>query len=162
MRRLLPSIHHSRADVWLVIGDPDQSIYGWRNAEYDNIRKLQRHDPGHRTIVLEQNYRSSGAILGASRKLIEQDESRIKKRLWTDNGAGMPIFLQRRGHEREEASAIARQIARLAHLFPVLGDVAILGRSRFALLQMGPALRAAGIPSRTVCVPSGGRDIRRC
>ncbi len=100
MVRELASIHGNLC----VVGDDDQSIYGWRGSDVENIRQFDKHFPGTRVVKLTQNYRCSGNILDAANKVIEQGVGRYHKRLWTeqDNGAlvGMAVLADEEGEAR--------------------------------------------------------------
>ena len=83
--RLLASVHGNLC----VVGDDDQSIYRWRGAEVDNILDFPKHFKGTKVVRLEQNYRSSGRILAAAHAIIEKNERRAEKKLWTAAGEGV-------------------------------------------------------------------------
>lgn len=93
-----------------VVGDPDQSIYTWRGANIENILNFEKDWPEAQIIRLEQNYRSTSTILKAANGLIECNESRYKKNLWSDLGDGEKIHLYRAFNEREEASYILDEL----------------------------------------------------
>jgi DNA helicase II / ATP-dependent DNA helicase PcrA len=109
--RLLGASHHNV----FVVGDLDQSIYGWRGADYRNILKFEETFPNHTTIALEQNYRSMQTILDAASALIRRNRNRKDKSLWSELGAGVPITVFEAYDEREEAQYILREIQRLKH-----------------------------------------------
>lgn len=94
----------------LVVGDDDQSIYGWRGAQVENVRHYVRDFAGVRTIKLEQNYRSTGTILAAANALIANNEDRMGKKLWTADGEGEPITLYSAFNEQDEARYVIEQI----------------------------------------------------
>ncbi len=96
-----------------VVGDPDQSIYSWRNADIRNILSFQSDYPEAKTIALEENYRSTQTILDAAAKLIASNEQRVEKELWTKNGRGVPITVQEGYNEKEEAQLVVRELDRL-------------------------------------------------
>ncbi len=75
----------------MIVGDDDQSIYGWRGARIENIQRFSKDFPGAQIIRLEQNYRSTGTILKAANALIEQNSGRLGKNLWTEGQDGDPI-----------------------------------------------------------------------
>ncbi len=94
----------------LVVGDDDQSIYGWRGAQVENVRHYVRDFAQVNTIKLEQNYRSSGTILAAANALIANNEDRMGKKLWTADGEGEPITLYSAFNEQDEARYVIEQI----------------------------------------------------
>lgn len=93
-----------------VVGDDDQSIYGWRGADMRNILDFEKAFPGARTIKLEQNYRSTSTILNAANEVIKNNENRKNKKLWTENGQGEKIQFYKANDEKEEAKYIIDQI----------------------------------------------------
>lgn len=93
-----------------VVGDADQSIYGWRGANIENIRNFQRDFPNAQTIKLEQNYRSTGHILKAANAVIKNNPDRDKKKLWTDAGDGKKVVHYAAANERDEAHYIIKKI----------------------------------------------------
>ena len=96
-----------------VVGDDWQSIYSWRGADFTNILNFERDFPGAKTIKLEQNYRSTGNILTASQKIINQNKTRTDKELFTTSGEGEPIEIQSLMDEAAEASFVAMKIINL-------------------------------------------------
>ena len=101
------------ADKWgnfCVVGDDDQSIYGWRGAEPGNIIDFERHFPGARTIKLEQNYRSTGHILNAANTVIKNNNKRKEKALWTSGGDGEKIGIVKCIDAEDEAKAVIERI----------------------------------------------------
>jgi len=94
----------------LVVGDDDQSIYGWRGAQVENIRHFAREYDDVQTIKLEQNYRSTSTILDAANALISHNEERMGKKLWTEGDAGQPITLYAAFNEQDEARFVIEQI----------------------------------------------------
>ena len=95
----------------MVVGDPDQSIYGFRGADIRNILEFERDFPGTRTIALEQNYRSTNSILGAANAVIEHNRERKEKRLWSELGDGEPVRVVEVEDEHAEARFVAAEIA---------------------------------------------------
>jgi DNA helicase II / ATP-dependent DNA helicase PcrA len=93
-----------------VVGDDDQSIYGWRGAEIANILEFERHFPHPKIVKLEQNYRSTNAILGAANSIIRHNPRRRPKSLWCENGDGQPVRLIEVPDDREEASYVAGEL----------------------------------------------------
>jgi len=96
-----------------AVGDPDQSIYGWRGAEISNILDFERDFPGTRTIALEQNYRSTNAILRAANSVIEHNSERKPKELFSELGEGEPVRVTEVEDEHAEARFVAAEIAGL-------------------------------------------------
>ncbi len=127
-------------------GDPDQSIYKWRGAEISNILDFEK-DFGQVTVVkLEQNYRSTRTILGASEALIQHNRSRKAKTLWTENPQGDPIVLLHCHDEEEESREIAAQIRSLRSQGRNYKDIAIFYRVNFLQRALEMGLRHAAIP----------------
>jgi DNA helicase-2/ATP-dependent DNA helicase PcrA len=105
--------HMAGAGNLCVTGDPDQSIYGWRGADVNNILEFEQDYPDARVVRLEQNYRSTRRILRAADCLIAHNVQRKAKSLWTENPEGEPVRLLRFGDEQEEADAVAADLAAL-------------------------------------------------
>ena len=131
-----------------VVGDDDQSIYSWRGARVENIHKFQKDYPAHCVIRLEQNYRSTGNILGAANALIGHNESRLGKTLWTEGGTGEPISVYTAFNEQEEALFVVERIKQWAKDGNARRDAAILYRSNAQSRQFEEKLMAMGIPYR--------------
>lgn len=93
-----------------VVGDDWQSIYSWRGADFRNILRFEKDFPGSTIIKLEQNYRSSGAILEAAHSVISNNAQRSKKKLWTQAGQGRPVEVLQVANERAEGEAIVRRV----------------------------------------------------
>lgn len=93
-----------------VVGDDDQSIYSWRGADFENIRKFEKDFPDLTEIKLEQNYRSTGTILAAANGVISHNTNRKEKSLWSGNGSGKPVEIFVPDDEKEEAEFIAEMI----------------------------------------------------
>lgn len=96
-----------------VVGDDDQSIYSWRGADFENIRKFERDFPARKEIKLEQNYRSTGTILAAANGVISHNVNRKQKALWSGEGSGKPVEIFMPDDERKEAEFIADSILSL-------------------------------------------------
>ncbi|SCV74703.1 BQ2448_7732 [Microbotryum intermedium] len=136
-----------------IVGDPDQSIYGWRNAEVGNLERMVNDFKPVKQIFLEENYRSTGAILGAALAVVRQDTNRIQKGLKATHGAGSSVVLHCAFNAFEEASFIAAQIKHfVVHTGNLVdyGDVAVLLRYGALSRNIEVALQKAGIPSRMV------------
>jgi superfamily I DNA/RNA helicase len=129
-----------------VVGDDDQSIYGWRGAEISNLLDMEKHFPETKVVKLEQNYRSTNTILSAANALIKHNVRRRGKKLWSQKGAGPKIALHTFADDEEEARTIAEQIeyARLAHRVP-WADQAILFRTNAQSRPLETALRQASV-----------------
>jgi superfamily I DNA/RNA helicase len=93
-----------------VVGDDDQSIYGWRGAEVANLLDLEKHFPEVKVVKLEQNYRSTNSILEAANAVIKNNVQRREKKLWSDKGAGEPIALWEFRDDEEEAQSLVEEI----------------------------------------------------
>ncbi|KAK0500348.1 P-loop containing nucleoside triphosphate hydrolase protein [Armillaria luteobubalina] len=134
-----------------IVGDPDQSIYGWRAAEVANLEKMQQHFPATEQIFLEQNYRSTGSILKLSLAIVSQDKKRIPKTLLSSHPNGIRPTLRQCNNENHEASFIAMEIKRvIAHMGGALhwGDFAVLLRFNALSRAIESALQKEGIPHR--------------
>ena len=111
-----------------VVGDDDQSIYGWRGADIRNILDFEKDFPGAKVIRLEQNYRSTSNILDAANAVIENNQGRKSKKLWTDNGRGDKIETFTADSERDEAHFVCRKIMEGVRNGMNYGDFAVLYR----------------------------------
>ena len=134
-----------------IVGDDDQSIYGWRGARIENLQRFERDFPGARTLRLEQNYRSTGAILKAANALIAHNEGRLGKNLWTAGEEGESIQLYSALNEQDEARFVVEHIQGQMEQGLARSDIAILYRSNAQsrvfeerLLQAGIAYRVYG------------------
>lgn len=112
-----------------VVGDDDQSIYGWRGAKVGNVRRFQKDFKDVQLVRLEQNYRSSATILAAANALIEKNNSRMGKKLWTEGDSGEPLRLFNAMDEKEEARFIGERIQQWISQNKKHKDCAILYRS---------------------------------
>jgi len=129
-----------------VVGDDDQSIYGWRGAEISNLLDMEKHYPEVKVVKLEQNYRSTNTILCAANTVIKNNLRRRGKQLWSDKGDGSKIALSLYETDEEEARNVVEQIeyARLAKRIP-WGAQAILFRTNQQSRPLETALRQAGV-----------------
>jgi len=129
-----------------VVGDDDQSIYGWRGAEVANLLNLEKHFPEVKIVKLEQNYRSTTTILHAANAIIKHNVQRRGKSLWSDKGAGAKILLQTYTNDEDEAREVVGQIEfkRIAHRIP-WQDCAILFRTNQQSRPIETELRKAGV-----------------
>lgn len=112
-----------------VVGDDWQSIYSWRGADFTNILNFERDFPGARVIKLEQNYRSTGNILTASQKIINHNQTRTDKTLFTEAGDGEPVEIEALSDETAEARYVALKIINLSHDYTDYSDFAVLYRT---------------------------------
>ncbi|MGE5735586.1 MAG: ATP-dependent helicase, partial [Acidobacteriota bacterium] len=129
-----------------VVGDDDQSIYGWRGAQISNLLDMEKHYPEVKVVKLEQNYRSTNTILGAANAVIKKNLLRRGKSLWSSNGDGTKIVLQTFASDEEEARTIVEQInyARLTRKAP-WKEHAILFRTNIQARPLETAPRQAGV-----------------
>ncbi len=135
-------------DNLFVVGDDDQSIYGWRGAKIENIYSFQKHYPNHQVIKLEQNYRSTGNILKAANKIIANNTGRMGKELWTDAGEGEPCSLYAAFNEQDEAYFVVERIRTWINQGGSRSDTAILYRSNAQSRLFEEKLMATGTPYR--------------
>jgi superfamily I DNA/RNA helicase len=129
-----------------VVGDDDQSIYGWRGAEIGNLLDLEKHFPEVKIIKLEQNYRSTNTILDAANAIIKNNARRRPKQLWSGKGRGDKIVLRAYTNDDDEARNLVEQIefARRAHGIPWLHH-AVLFRTNVQSRPLETAFRTAGV-----------------
>src|SRR5205814_87868 len=129
-----------------VVGDDDQSIYGWRGAEISNLLDMEKHFPEVKVVKLEQNYRSTNTILNAANAIIKHNLRRRGKQLWSQNGDGPKISLHTLADDETEARTIVELIeyARLAKRIPWLQH-AILFRTNQQSRPLETALRQGGV-----------------
>jgi DNA helicase-2/ATP-dependent DNA helicase PcrA len=134
-----------------VVGDADQSIYAFRGATIRNILEFERDFPDARTIVLEQNYRSTQTILNAANAVIDRNSGRKPKRLWSEQGTGEPIVGYVADNEHAEADWIAREIDRLADAGQTrFGDVAVFYRTNSQSRVFEEIFIRLGLPYKVV------------
>jgi DNA helicase II / ATP-dependent DNA helicase PcrA len=134
-----------------VVGDADQSIYAFRGATIRNILEFERDYPSARTILLEQNYRSTQTILSAANAVIDRNTSRKPKRLWSDQGAGEQIVGYVADTEHAEADWVAREIDRLTDNHDVRpGDVAVFYRTNNQSRVFEEVFIRVGLPYKVV------------
>ena len=135
------------------VGDDDQSIYGWRGAEVDNILRFEKDFPGAKVIRLERNYRSTPEILGTASGLIAKNESRLGKTLHTDRDTGEPVIVRSHWDGDEEARVIGDDIENLQRKGEKLNDMAILVRASFQMRAFEDRFITLGVPYRVVGGP---------
>jgi DNA helicase-2/ATP-dependent DNA helicase PcrA len=131
-----------------VVGDDDQSIYGWRGARIENIHHFERDFSNTRVIRLEQNYRSTGTILKAANALIDNNQSRLGKELWTESSDGEPITYYSAYNEKDEARFVIDRIESWVADGRSRNEVAVLYRSNAQSRQFEETLVARGMPYR--------------
>ena len=131
-----------------IVGDDDQSIYGWRGAKIENIQRVNKDFHDVQVLRLEQNYRSTGTILKAANALIANNDGRLGKSLWTDGHDGEAIELYAAFNDLEEARFIADRTRRWIDAGNMRSDVACLYRSNAQSRVIEEALINAGIPYR--------------
>jgi len=112
-----------------VVGDTDQSIYAFRNANYENVLKFEKYFPNVKTILLEENYRSTKTILNAANSVIKNNKKRKEKKLWTTNIDGVKIKYLRSYDERHEVTLVLEEINNLKSLGLKNKDIAVLYRT---------------------------------
>ena len=131
-----------------VVGDDDQSIYGWRGADLRNILEFERDFPDCRVIKLEQNYRSTSNILDAANQVIAHNAGRKEKALWTDAGEGEKIRVYRALDERDEAAWVVRAIEGRMKRGARAGDFAVFYRTNAQSRVLEEAMVRRGVPYR--------------
>ena len=135
------------------VGDDDQSIYGWRGAEVDNILRFEHDFPGAKVIRLERNYRSTGHILAAASHLIAHNEGRLGKTLRTEDVDGEKVTVTGSWDSEEEARAIGEEIEELQRAGENLNEVAILVRASFQMREFEDRFVTLGLPYRVIGGP---------
>jgi DNA helicase-2/ATP-dependent DNA helicase PcrA len=131
-----------------VVGDDDQSIYRWRGARVENLQRFREDFPHARLFRLEQNYRSTGAILEAANALIARNSSRLGKTLWTHGARGEPVRLYAAFNERDEADFVVTRILEWTQRGGLRRECAILYRSNAQSRSFEEALISARVPYR--------------
>ena len=135
------------------VGDDDQSIYGWRGAEVDNILRFEKDFPGAVVVRLERNYRSTGHILATAGKLIAHNQGRLGKTLFTDDEEGEKPTLTGAWDSEEEARLIGEEIEALQHKGHSLADMAILVRISAQMREIEERFVTLGLPYRVIGGP---------
>ena len=143
--RIIRALTKERRNI-CVVGDPDQSVYGWRGADVRNILDFEQDYLGTKVIRLEQNYRSTKRILAAASAVIANNVTRKDKSLWTENVEGEPPAIYRAWDEHEEANFVAQTIRRLRDEGREWGDVAVFYRTNAQSRVLEEALRRGGVP----------------
>jgi len=143
----LASVHRNV----FCVGDPDQSVYGWRGADWRNVQRFEQDYPDAQVILLEQNYRSRQNILDAAMAVIDQAQHRRKKRLFTDRGEGEKIFFYEAPDDYAEASFVVDTIAQLVSSGQFQpGECAVMYRTNAQSRLLEEAFLAARLPYRLV------------
>ncbi|MFW9298093.1 DNA helicase II [Glaesserella parasuis] len=132
----------------MIVGDDDQSIYGWRGAQVENIQRFLNDYDNAQTIRLEQNYRSTGHILNSANALISNNDNRLGKNLWTDKGDGDPVDIYCAFNELDEARFVASQIKQWKEDEGDFNQCAVLYRGNAQSRVIEEALIQANIPYR--------------
>jgi DNA helicase-2/ATP-dependent DNA helicase PcrA len=135
------------------VGDDDQSIYGWRGAEVDNILRFEKDFPGAKVIRLERNYRSTAHILGAASHLIAHNEGRLGKTLRTEDEPGEKVTVTGAWDSEEEARAVGEEIEELQRGGHSLDEIAILVRASFQMREFEDRFVTLGLPYRVIGGP---------
>lgn len=135
-------------DNLFVVGDDDQAIYGWRGAKIENIYNFQKHYPQHEIIKLEQNYRSTGSILKAANAIIENNNGRIGKSLWTETADGEKITVYAAQNEKDETKYVIERIKQWTEVGNKRQQAAILYRSNAQSREFEEQLIFSKIPYR--------------
>lgn len=134
-----------------VVGDDWQSIYSWRGADFRNILNFERDYPKTTIIKLEQNYRSTKAILDAAHAVITKNQQRSDKKLWTEAGAGQPVQVLQVNNERAEGEAIVRRVKNAVDArFRKYSDFAVLYRTNAQSRSIEETFIRYGIPYRVI------------
>jgi len=143
----LKKIASSSAQV-TVVGDDDQSIYGWRGAKVENIHRFSQDFPNGETIYLTQNYRSTNTIVSAANALINNNLERLGNKVWTQGAKGAPIYLYSGINEIDEARFIVDRIRKWIHEGGQYSDIAVLYRSNAQSRAIEQSLCQANLPYR--------------
>ncbi len=150
--RLLSVLAEKHRNI-AVVGDPDQSIYAFRGADIRNIAEFEHDFPGARVVALEQNYRSTQAILDAANAVIARNPDRRPKRLWSDLGRGLPVRVVEADDEHSEARYVAGEISRALDEGAGPADVAVFYRMNAQSRVLEDVLVRQGIGYRVVGGP---------
>ncbi len=136
-----------------VVGDDDQSIYGWRGAEVDNILRFEKDFPGAKVVRLERNYRSTSHILGAASGLIAANQDRLGKTLWTEQDGGEKVSVTGVWDAPAEARLISNEIENFKSKGGKYNDIAILVRASRQMRSFEERFIALGLPYRVIGGP---------
>ncbi|MBI3275399.1 MAG: UvrD-helicase domain-containing protein, partial [Methylocystis sp.] len=135
------------------VGDDDQSVYGWRGAEVENILRFEKDFPGARIVRLERNYRSTGHILAAASHLIAYNEGRLGKTLFTEGAPGEKPTVTGVWDSEEEARTVGEDIEQLQRKGHALDEIAILVRASFQMREFEERFITLGLPYRVIGGP---------
>jgi DNA helicase II / ATP-dependent DNA helicase PcrA len=142
------SSHHENL---FAVGDTDQSIYGWRGAQIENIINFQSHFPDTKLYKLEQNYRSTGTIVEASNSVVKNNQQRLDKTAFTENQMGDPIYIYHADDDSREADFVAQAIRRLYQVDKIKwSDCAVLYRTNRQSRSVEVAMTQLGVPYQVV------------
>jgi len=141
---LLSALARGNSNI-CVVGDDDQSIYRWRGADISNILRFEKDFPGAKVVRLEQNYRSTGAILAAAGAVVSRNAGRKSKSIWTKNSEGRKVRIVSCESERREAEIVAERLSDGGSRY---GDVAVFYRTNAQSRPFEETFRLAGIPYR--------------
>jgi DNA helicase II / ATP-dependent DNA helicase PcrA len=133
-----------------VVGDEDQSIYRWRGADYRNVERFRRDFPDAGVVLLEQSYRSTQTILDAARAVIDRNERRTPKKLWTQAGMGAPLCVFQARDGDEEAAYVAGEIERAVRSGARHGEFAVMYRTNAQSRVLEEAFLRRGMPYQLV------------
>ncbi len=151
--RLLAQKRDDRPQNICCVGDDDQSIYGWRGAEVDNILRFDKDFPGAKVVRLERNYRSTGHILAAASGLITRNEDRLGKTLFTDGEEGHKVTVSGAWDSEEESRQVGDEIEALQVKGHSLNEIAILVRASFQMREFEERFITLGLPYRVIGGP---------
>ncbi|MSU76251.1 ATP-dependent DNA helicase PcrA [Patescibacteria group bacterium] len=146
MTKLLAQKHRNIC----VVGDPDQGIYSWRGADIRNILEFEQDYPDATVVKLERNYRSTQTILTAAQQVIEKNQDRKEKKLWTEAGPGEKITVYEARNEREEADQVIREIRERQRSGGPLKDVVVLYRTNAQSRIVEERLMQASLPYKII------------
>lgn len=143
--RLMKALYGYHGNLFIV-GDPDQTIYTWRGADVRYLLHFDREFPNVKTIIMNDNYRSTPEILAAANSLIDKNENRIRKDLISHKGTGAPVTCMPLANAGEEAGRVAEEIQKLHASGKKYGDMAVLYRAHFVTRNLEEALLKEKIP----------------
>lgn len=133
-----------------VVGDDDQGIYAWRGADIKNIQSFEKDFENVKVVKLEQNYRSTKKVIEAAFAVIQQNNARVDKKLWTDNGKGDDITIYQARDQEEEADFVIDEIKDLKNKGVNLSDISVLYRTNYQSRVIEEALLREGLPYKLV------------